>query len=66
MKPEHERLEQHNVLIPRFVGAELRRIHFRYQQRTGRVLSYADFFRDVVLAVGMTTLSERYREEDDD
>lgn len=64
MKPDHERLEQHNVLLPRFVRAELQRIHYRYQQRTGRVLSYADFFRTVVLPEGMTTLSERYPEDD--
>lgn len=61
---KHERLDQHNVLLPKFVTAELKRLHYRYQQRTGLFMSYADFFRNVVLREGMAELSERYREDD--
>lgn len=61
-KPDVESLEQHNVLLPRYMRAELRRLHYRHQQKTGRRISYAAFFRDIVLAEGMIELGERYVE----
>ena len=36
MKPELERNEQHNVLIPKFLRAELQRLHYEHQRKTGR------------------------------
>ena len=62
MTPELERNEQHNVLIPKFLRAELQRLHYEHQRKTGRYISYAAFFRDIVLAEGMIELGERYVE----
>ena len=57
MKPELERNEQHNVLIPKFLRAELQRLHYEHQRKTGRHTSDAAFFRDVVLPACRTTPS---------
>ena len=61
-EPQERSDHQHNVLLPASLYAELRRLHFEHQRRTGRRMTYAAFFRDVVLLAGLIELGERYPE----
>jgi len=50
----------HNTMIGAGQSTELKRLHVEYMTDVKTAISYAKFFRDVVLPVGMNELTRRY------